>query len=119
MKGRARSGDGIASRRRARSQPKPNEPESHRLAELVPLAVVIAGGCAPCAERMVRRAVENGTPDDLIERTLRIVADLRSRDCFVNTVGPEVVQRMDQPLAAARRVLEGRAGPPRSHECCG
>jgi len=96
-----------------------SEPPRHRLADLIPLAAVIAGGCEPCAEKMVRRAVENGTPRRLISRTLRILTDLRSRGCFADAAGAEVAQRMQQPLAAATRVLAEVAGKTGGDGCCG
>jgi hypothetical protein len=108
----------MSSAERASSQGTANVPATNRLADLVPLAVVIAGGCEPCAESMVRRAVENGTADHLVARTLAIVADLRLRECFAGAVGPEVVARMERPLAAARRALQELAGPCGSSGCC-
>lgn len=78
-----------------------------RLEDLIPIAVVIAAGCESCAERMVRRALEQGSPKSLIERTLGIVAHLRSLDCLAQAVGPEVIARMEKPLQAGRRTLRG------------
>lgn len=77
-----------------------------RLENVVPVAVVIAAGCEPCAEKMVARALEGGSSAREVERTLRVIADLRARECFAEAVGEEVVARMERPLAAARKVLE-------------
>lgn len=108
----------MSSTQRTTSRSETKAPAANRLADLVPLAVVIAGGCEPCAERMVRRAVENGTPGHLIARTLAIVADLGSRECFAGAVGPEVVARMERPLATARRALKELAGGTGGDGCC-
>lgn len=80
-----------------------------RVGELVPIAVMIAAGCVTCAESMVARALQRGASGRDVERTLRVVADLRQRECLRQAVGDEVVMRMDRPLAAARRVLERAA----------
>lgn len=108
----------MRSTQRTTSQSGSKAPAANRLADLVPLAVVIAGGCEPCAARIVRRAVENGTPDHLIASTLAIVADLRSRECFAGAVGPEVIARMERPLATARRALKELAGGDGGDGCC-
>ena len=86
------------------------EPEMSGLDELIPIAVVIAAGCEPCAERMVERALRQGTPRHLIKRTLAIVAHVRSRDCFAQAVGSDVIARMEKPLEAGREAL--RASKP-------
>lgn len=61
-----------------------------RLQDLIPIAMVIVGGCEPCAESMVNRALRQGSSWQDIERTLRIVAGTRVLDCFAKAVGPEV-----------------------------
>lgn len=76
-----------------------------RLQDLIPIAVVIAAGCKSCAERMVQRALRRSSSRPLIQRTLEIVAHLRSRDCFVKAVGPEVIARMEKPLQAGMKAL--------------
>jgi alkylhydroperoxidase/carboxymuconolactone decarboxylase family protein YurZ len=83
------------------------ERETPRLEDLIPIAVVVAAGCESCAERMVRRAQEQGSPKSLIERTLGIVAHLRSLECLAQAVGPEVIARMEKPLEAGRKTLRG------------
>jgi len=84
-----------------------SERATPRLEDLIPIAVVIAAGCESCAERMVRRALQQGSPMSLIERTLGIVAHLRSLDCLTQAVGPEVITRMEKPLQAGRKTLRG------------
>jgi hypothetical protein len=91
-------------------QDSAQETSAPKLEDLVPIAVVIAAGCERCAERMVRRALQQGSPRRLVERTLGIVAHVRSTDCFVAAVGPEVVARMDKPLEAGRRALVAQGG---------
>jgi len=77
-----------------------------RLQDLIPIAMVIVGGCEPCAEKMVTRAVEQGSSWKDIDKTLRIIADMQRRDCFARAVGTEVVARMEKPLAAGWRTLQ-------------
>ena len=89
-----------------------------RLEDLIPIAVVIAAGCESCAERMVTRALQSGSSRRQIERTLRIVAHLRSADCFLQAVGVEVAGRMDAPLAAGAGALHGRDPQSEQGPCC-
>ncbi len=77
-----------------------------RLQDLIPIAMVIVGGCEPCAENMVKRALKQGSSWQDIDKTLRIVAGLQALDCFAKAVGPEVIARMEKPLAAGRRTLD-------------
>jgi alkylhydroperoxidase/carboxymuconolactone decarboxylase family protein YurZ len=53
-----------------------------RLQNVIPIVMVIVGGCEPCAEKMVTRALEQGSSWEDIDKTLRIVADMQKRDCF-------------------------------------
>jgi hypothetical protein len=73
---------------------------------LIPIAMVIAAGCEPCAEKMVHRALKEGSSWQDIDKTLRIVASMQSLDCFAKAVGPEAVARMSKPLAAGQRTLQ-------------
>lgn len=82
------------------------------LEELIPIAVVIAAGCEPCAVRMVDRALERGAPADQVMRTLRILAQVCSTDCFARAVGAEVVARMRTPLAAGSKALRSPSPHP-------
>jgi alkylhydroperoxidase/carboxymuconolactone decarboxylase family protein YurZ len=78
-----------------------------RLQDLIPIVMVIVGGCEPCAEKMVTRALGQGSSWHDIDKTLRIIADMQKRDCFAKAVGTDVVTRMDKPLAAGWRTLQG------------
>ena len=77
-----------------------------RLQDLVPIVMVIVGGCESCAEKMVERALKEGSSWQDIDRTLRIVEGTQKLDCFAKAVGPEVIGRMERPLVAGRRTLE-------------
>jgi Carboxymuconolactone decarboxylase family len=76
------------------------------LQNLIPIAVVVTGGCEPCAERMVRQALAQGSSWQDVDETLRILADMQKRQCVIQALGAEVVGRMEKPLAAGRRTLE-------------
>jgi hypothetical protein len=73
---------------------------------LIPIAMVIVGGCEPCAEKMVTRALKQGSSWQDIDKTLRIAANMQRLDCFAGAVGADVVARMEKPLAAGRRTLQ-------------
>ncbi len=77
-----------------------------RLQDLIPIAMVIVGGCEPCAEKLVTRALEQGSSRQDIDKTLRIISHLQRQDCFAKAVGPDVVGRMEKPLAAGFRTLQ-------------
>lgn len=79
--------------------------QSPKLEDLIPIAVVIAAGCETCAEKMVRRAVQQGSSWRNIQKTLGVVAHLQKLDCFAQAVGGEAVARMEKPLAAGRETL--------------
>ncbi|BDG02377.1 hypothetical protein [Anaeromyxobacter oryzae] len=100
--------------RRAQPQKDVDRP---KLEDLIPIAVVIAAGCEPCAERMVRRAVEAGSAGRHVLRTIAIVADLRERECFQTKIAPEVLERMSGPLARARQTLDELGGTDASAPC--
>jgi AhpD family alkylhydroperoxidase len=76
------------------------------LQNLVPIAVVVVGGCETCAEKMVAQALAQGSSWEQVEETLRILADMQKRQCVQQSLGADVVTRMEKPLAAGRRVLE-------------
>ncbi len=76
------------------------------LQNLVPIAVVIVGGCEPCAEKMVKQALAQGSSPQEVETTLQILADMRKRQCVIQALGPETTARMEKPLAAGRRTLD-------------
>lgn len=77
-----------------------------KLEELIPIAVVIAAGCESCAEKMVTRALEQGSSWRDIQKTLGIVAHMQKLDCLAQAVGGEVTARMEKPLAAGRQTLQ-------------
>lgn len=77
-----------------------------RLEDLIPIAVVITAGCESCAERMVWRALEQGSSPSHIQKALGVVAHLQKLDCLAQAVGTEVVARMERPLAAGRKTLQ-------------
>jgi alkylhydroperoxidase/carboxymuconolactone decarboxylase family protein YurZ len=79
---------------------------SPNLENLIPIAVVIAAGCEPCAEKMVRRALERGSAAQDIRKTLGLVAHMQDLDCLAENVGPAALARMEKPLAAGKRTLE-------------
>ena len=97
----------------------PGQPVTVRLEDVIPIAVVIAAGCESCTKSMVERALNQGTPAHLVRRTLGIVARLRSTDCFVQAVGPEVIARMEKPLQAGRRTLLESGLSAKEPTCCG
>jgi len=79
---------------------------SPALEDLIPLAAVIGAGCAPCAERMVARALVREDARPLVERTLAILAGVSGAKCFEDAVGPETVDRMKRSLRSGRRALD-------------
>jgi alkylhydroperoxidase/carboxymuconolactone decarboxylase family protein YurZ len=76
------------------------------LQNLVPIAVVIVGGCEPCAEKMVKQALAQGSPPQDVEATLQILADMQKRQCVVQALGADTVARMEKPLAAGWKTLQ-------------
>lgn len=76
------------------------------LQNLIPIAVVVVGGCEPCAEKMVTQALAQGSSWQDVDETLRILADMQKRQCVIHALGLETIARMEKPLAAGRRTLE-------------
>jgi hypothetical protein len=91
------------------SEKKSGPEKEVRLQDLIPIAMVIVAGCETCAEKMVARALQEGSSRQAIDKTLRIVAGMQKLDCFTKAVGAEVVTRMDKPLAAGQRTLQQAA----------
>ncbi len=81
-----------------------SRPET-KLQDLIPIVMVIVGGCEPCAEKTIKRALEQGRSWQDIDKTLRIVANMQRADCFAKAVGTDVIGRMEKPLAAGWRSL--------------
>ena len=84
----------------------PAREEDLRLQDLIPIAMVIAGGCESCAEKMVERALREGSTTQEVDKTLRIVAGTQRLGCFATAVGPEVIARMEKPLSAGFAALK-------------
>ncbi len=104
---------GSASEARSSDQPM--------LQGMIPIAVVITAGCESCAEKMVRRALQEGCSRRQVLKTLGIVEHLHGSECFRSAIGQDVRDRMVKPLARARQTVEEAAaeatdGPERS--CC-
>ncbi len=76
------------------------------LQNVIPIAVVVVGGCEPCAEKMVTQALAQGSSWEDIDETLRILADMQKRQCVIQALGPETIARMEKPLVAGRKTLE-------------
>lgn len=76
------------------------------LQNLIPIAVVVVGGCEPCAEKMVTQALAQGSSWQDVDETLRILADMQKRQCVIQALGPETIVRMEKPLAAGRKTLD-------------
>lgn len=76
------------------------------LQNLIPIAVVVVGGCEPCAERMVTQALAQGSLWEDVEETLNILAAMQKRECVIQALGTETVAKMEKPIAAGRRTLE-------------
>lgn len=77
-----------------------------QLENLIPLAVVVACGCEPCAESMVRRALQAGTSTRDVQRVLAIIQTMMTVDCLIARVSAEVVAHMEKSLAIALRTLD-------------
>jgi Carboxymuconolactone decarboxylase family len=107
------------SSRESRHEGPAEERRAHHLDDLIPIAVVIAAGCEPCAAKMVNRALDQGCSRGQIARTLEVVSHLRSLECLVQAVGPEVVSRMERPLASGRQALREAGKVTESRGCCG
>ena len=84
----------------------PQQKSEVRLQDLIPIAIVIAGGCETCAEKMVARALNEGASWQDIDKTLRIVAGVQKMDCLAKALGHEIIARMDKPLAAGMKTLQ-------------
>lgn len=76
------------------------------LQNLVPIAVVVVGGCEPCAEKMVKQALAQGSSWQEVDETLQILAAMQKRDCVKQALGADTIARMEKPLTAGRRTLE-------------
>jgi hypothetical protein len=77
-----------------------------RIENLIPIGILAVLGCEKCAEEAIGWALQQGSSFEDIDRTLRTVAAMQKLDCFSQQFGPEVVSRMEKPLAAANRALQ-------------
>lgn len=73
---------------------------------LIPIGVLTVLGCEKCSAEAVNWALQQGSSYEDIERTLRTVAAMQKLDCFKAQFGPEVVSRLEKPLAAAKAALD-------------
>lgn len=80
--------------------------KTDHLESLVPIAVVIAAGCEPCARRMTERALAAGTPRRAVKRLLGMVDHMHRQECLAENVGTEAMARMTEPLEAATAALQ-------------
>ncbi len=101
--------------------PETRPSDQPTLQSLVPIAVVIAAGCESCAEKMVRRALQEGSSRRQVLKTIGIVEHLHGSECFRSAIAQEIRDRMVKPLARARQTAEeagaeGKEGSERS--CC-
>lgn len=89
------------------------------LQNLIPIAVVVVGGCEPCAEKMVKQALARGSSFQEVDQTLRILADMQKRECVIQALGQDVVARMENPLAAGRKTLQNAMAAEQGGAACG
>jgi hypothetical protein len=68
---------------------------------------------------MVKQALAEGSPWQDIDETLRILAHMQKRECVKQALGPEVIARMEKPLAAGRKTLQEAIREDRDGETCG
>ena len=78
-----------------------------RIENLLPVGMVIVLGCETCAEHVVQWALAQGSSRQDIDLALRTITAVQKLDCFHQQFGPDVAGRMEKPLTAARRVLDG------------
>ncbi len=76
------------------------------LQNLIPIAVVVVGGCEPCTAKIVTQALVQGSPLQDVDETLRILADMQKRECVAKALGPETIARMGKALAVGRSTLD-------------
>jgi len=89
------------------------------LQNLIPIAVVVVGGCEPCTEKMVTQALAQGSSWQEVDETLRILADMQKRPCVIQALGVGTVARMEKPLAAGRSTLERSKSSDTASGACG
>lgn len=77
-----------------------------RIENLIPIGVLTVLGCEKCSAEAVNWALQQGSSFEDIERTLRTVAAMQKLDCFKGQFGPDVVSKLEKPLAAAHAALD-------------
>ena len=77
-----------------------------RIENVIPIGILAVVGCEKCSAEAVNWAVQQGSSFDDIERTLRTVAAMQKLDCFKAQFGPDVISRLEKPLAAAKEALD-------------
>ena len=77
--------------REAPASTTPEPLSKPKLQDLIPIVMVIVGGCEPCAENMIKRALQQGSSWHDIDKTLQIVGNMQKLDCFAKAVGPKLL----------------------------
>ena len=73
---------------------------------LIPIGILTVLGCETCSAEAVKWAIQQGSSFEDVDRTLRTVAAMQNLDCFKQQFGPDVITRMQKPLASAREALQ-------------
>jgi len=82
-------------------------PQTDRMEDLIPIAVVIGVGCKPCTKFYINKALEKGCLKDDLKKVISIAESLEKSECLRKAVGEEQVDRMKEPLKIAKELLEG------------
>ncbi len=77
-----------------------------QIENVIPIAALAVLGCEKCTAEAVNWALQQGSSFEDIGRTLRTVAAMQKLDCFQAQFGPDVVSRLEKPLAAAKEALD-------------
>jgi hypothetical protein len=77
-----------------------------RIENVIPIGILAVLGCEKCSAEAVNWALQQGSSFDDVERTLRTVAAMQKLDCFKAQFGPDVISRLEKPLAAAKEALD-------------
>ena len=77
-----------------------------RIENVIPIGILAVLGCEKCSAEAVNWALQQGSSFDDVERTLRTVSTMQKLDCFKAQFGPDVISRLEKPLAAAKEALD-------------
>ena len=77
-----------------------------KIENVIPIGILAVLGCEKCSAEAVNWALQQGSSFEDVERTLRTVAAMQKLDCFKAQFGPEVISRLEKPLAAAKEALD-------------